>query len=95
MKRILSRFLLGNIFLLVCGYTQSEVYIPRHGAYEKHPGKKWEDAFVTANGRMGAMLYGEPGQEIFIANHCRLFLPYGSREIVPDLAQYIPELRKI
>ena len=96
MRKVLSRFLLGTISLFFgFSYAQSEVYIPRHGAYEKLPGKKWEDAFVTANGRMGAMLYGEPGQEVFIANHCRLFLPYGSREIVPDLAQYFPEFRKI
>ncbi len=59
------------------------------------PGKRWEDAFVTGNGRMGALLFGNPTNETFVANHCRLFLPLGSREIVPDLARHVPELRRI
>ena len=49
MRKVLSRFLLGTISLFFgFSYAQSEVYIPRHGAYEKLPGKKWEDAFVTS-----------------------------------------------
>ncbi|MEI6392852.1 MAG: glycoside hydrolase N-terminal domain-containing protein [Verrucomicrobiota bacterium] len=36
---------------------------------------RWEDAFVTGNGRMGAMLFGNPTNETLVANHCRLFLP--------------------
>lgn len=64
------------IFLfLICllqGNAES-VSIPRHGAYDTIPGEKWEDAYVSGNGRMGAMLFGKPGKETFIANHCRLF----------------------
>ncbi len=59
------------------------------------PGKRWEDAFVTGNGRMGALLFGSPTNTTFVANHCRLFLPLGNREIVPDLAEHVPELRRI
>ena len=66
-----------------------------HGVRSVTPGKRWEDAFVTGNGRMGAMLFGAPNNETFVANHCRLFLPLGNREIVPDLAQHVPELRRI
>lgn len=33
--------------------------------------------------------------ETLIANHCRLFLPLGSYETVPDLAAHLPELRRI
>lgn len=87
--------LLGSVFSVLCGYTQNENCIPRHGSYEIIPGEKWEDAFVSGNGRMGAMLYGKPGQETLVVNHCRLFLPLGSREIVPDLASHLSELRNI
>ena len=66
-----------------------------HGVRSVTPAKRWEDAFVTGNGRMGAMLFGGPSNETFVANHCRLFLPLGNREIVPDLAQHVPELRRI
>ncbi|NBV48438.1 MAG: hypothetical protein EBR95_05220 [Verrucomicrobia bacterium] len=68
---------------------------PARGVWSKTPGKRWEDAFVTGNGRMGAMLFGGPESETFVANHCRLFLPLGSHEIVPDLAKHLPELREL
>lgn len=69
--------------------------IPERGVRSVTPGKRWEDAFVTGNGRMGALLFGSPTNQTFVANHCRLFLPLGSREIVPDLAEHVPELRGI
>jgi alpha-L-fucosidase 2 len=68
---------------------------PTHGVWSRIPGKRWEDSFVTGNGRMGAMLFSGPESETFVANHCRLFLPLGTREIVPDLAAALPELRSI
>ena len=69
--------------------------VPEHGSISQQPALRWEDAFVSGNGRMGAMMFGTPENEIFVANHCRLFLPLGNREIVPDLAVNVPELRRI
>ena len=66
-----------------------------HGVRSIAPAQRWEDAVVTGNGRMGAMLFGNPTNETLVANHCRLFLPLGNREIVPDLGQQVPELRRI
>lgn len=68
---------------------------PERGVRSFTPSKRWEDAFVTGNGRMGAMLFGDPTNDTLVANHCRLFLPLGNREIVPDLAKEVPELRRI
>jgi hypothetical protein len=65
------------------------------GSLSRTPALRWEDGFVTGNGRMGALLFGTPENQTLIANHCRLFLPQGNREIVPDLARYVPELRQI
>ena len=64
------------------------------GSISRVPAQRWEDAFVTGNGRMGAMLFGNPSNDTLVVNHCRLFLPLGNREIVPDLAKYMPELRQ-
>jgi len=44
---------------------------------------------------MGADYYGAPGDESILLNHALLFLPLGSREIVPDLSPYTGELRAI
>jgi len=68
---------------------------PERGTWSRRPATRWEDALVSGNGRMGVMVFGDPLRETIVANHCRLFLPLGSREIVPDLGQYLPELRKI
>ena len=68
---------------------------PEHGVRSVTPAKRWEDAFVSGNGRMGALLFGNPTNETLVANHCRLFLPLGNREIVPDLAADVAELRRI
>jgi hypothetical protein len=69
--------------------------VPKRGSASTEPAKKWEFAFVTGNGRLGAMVHGHPSKEILTGNHARLFLPLGSREILPDLAKHVPELRQI
>lgn len=69
--------------------------LPERGASSFVPAKRWEEAFVTGNGRMGAMPFGNPENETLIANHCRLFLPLGSREIPSDLAAELPEYRRL
>jgi alpha-L-fucosidase 2 len=75
--------------------SKADTAVPERGSVSQHPAMRWEDAFVSGNGRMGAMLFGAPDNEVIVANHCRLFLPLGNREIVPDLAANVPELRRI
>lgn len=65
------------------------------GSLSRTPARKWEDGFVSGNGRLGAVLFGPPENLTLVANHCRLFLPLGNREIVPDLAKDVPELRRL
>ncbi len=89
-----SRFTLAAVFLVTAVVLHSADG-PTRGIISAVPAKRWQDAFVTGNGRMGAMLFGNPTNETLVANHCRLFLPLGSREIVPDLAPQVPELRRI
>ena len=69
--------------------------LPQRCSTSTKPAKEWEFGLVSGNGRMGAVVYGDPAHETIIACHCRLYLPLGSREIVPDLAGNIPDLRKI
>jgi len=69
--------------------------MPAHGTASIAPAANWEYAFVSGNGTQGAMVFGHPHDETIVANHARLFLPLGSREILPDLAKYVPELRRI
>ena len=66
-----------------------------HGTLSRVPANRWEDGFVTGNGRMGALVFGEPANETLVATHCRLFLPLGNRELVPDMAPHLAEMRQI
>jgi hypothetical protein len=93
MKRIYKLFLL---FTLLCSAATARAEeAPFHGSISHAAAQRWEDAFVTGNGRMGAMLFCDPQNDTLVVNHCRLFLPLGNREIVPDLAKFTPELRQI
>ena len=65
------------------------------GSLSRVAAKRWEDGFVTGNGRMGALLFGDPTNETLVATHCRLFLPLGNREIVPEMAAHLAEMRRI
>ena len=83
-----KRFLILLLTILI-GCAASAVFadvLPERGAASTTMATRWEEAFVTGNGRMGAMFFGNSQDETLIANHCRLFLPLGSHEIVPDLA---------
>lgn len=69
--------------------------MPRHGTVSLAPAGRWEDSLATGNGIMGALLAGDPVADTLILNHCKLWLPLGSREVVPDVGNVLPELRRI
>jgi hypothetical protein len=94
-KALGSLAILGLFLAAAATVGAAENSFPQHGSISTTPGLNWESAFVTGNGRMGAMLFGRPGDETFVANHCRLFLPLGNREIVPDLAKHVAKMRQI
>jgi len=91
MKSLL--FLLIFLITVVTNIFGSD--IPKRGAASTTQAKNWQWAFVSGNGTMGAMVFGDPINETIVANHARLFLPLGSREILPDMGKYLPEIRQI
>ncbi len=67
--------------------------MPKHGTVSIAPAKRWEDSLAAGNGIMGALLAGDPGNDTLVVNHCKLWLPLGSREIVPDLGTVLLRTR--
>ncbi|MET9426018.1 glycoside hydrolase N-terminal domain-containing protein [Streptomyces sp. NPDC006540] len=66
----------------------------RHGTWEPRPAARWEDAFLSGNGRHGAMVYGDVGDERVVVNHHTLVCPNGSETAgPPELAAGLPELQ--
>ena len=59
-------FFISLLFLTITGFSQS-----RQGLklwYKQPSGKTWENALPIGNGRLGAMIYGNPGKEIIQLN---------------------------
>ncbi|MGW1026903.1 glycosyl hydrolase family 95 catalytic domain-containing protein [Streptomyces sp. NPDC002577] len=55
----------------------------RDGTWEPTPAARWEDAFLSGNGRHGAMVFGDPNDDRIIVNHHTLVRPNGSEHARP------------
>jgi alpha-L-fucosidase 2 len=64
-----------------------------HTLVSEEPATRWEEALLTGNGNMGAMVFGRPYNETIVVNHCRLYLPQGHREIVQDFGAFMPAFK--
>lgn len=59
------------------------------------PAAKWEEALVTGNGRLGAMVFGGTAEERIVFNHERLYEPlYADVQEPPKVAHALPEVRR-
>ncbi|MGX1896199.1 glycoside hydrolase N-terminal domain-containing protein, partial [Streptomyces anulatus] len=64
------------------------------GTWEPRPATRWEDAFLSGNGRHGAMVYGDPADDRVIVNHHSLVRPNGSEGLrPPELADRLHRLQ--
>ena len=59
---------------------------PVHGTWEPHPAARWEDAFLSGNGRHGALVFGDPHAERVVVTHHTLVRPNGRDPRPPRLA---------
>ncbi|WP_299577988.1 glycoside hydrolase N-terminal domain-containing protein [uncultured Sunxiuqinia sp.] len=78
------------LFIQIGSFAQKNF----NGTITNQPATRWEEAMVTGNGVMGAMMYGDPYQETIVINHCELFLTLGTKEFVKDLSASMPEIKK-
>ncbi|MCX3064328.1 glycosyl hydrolase family 95 catalytic domain-containing protein [Streptomyces beihaiensis] len=66
-----------------------------HGTWEPHPADRWEDAFLSGNGRHGTLMFGDPHDDRVIVTHHTLVRPDGGPPPGPPvLADRLPELRR-
>ncbi|EMI51805.1 glycosyl hydrolase family 95 catalytic domain-containing protein [Rhodopirellula sallentina] len=72
------------------------VSIPERGSWSERPAEIWQEALVTGNGTLGAMVFGNPASERIVLNHERLYEPLlDSPCPVPDIASALPEVRRL
>ncbi len=56
---------------------------PVHGTWEPHPAARWEDGYLSGNGRHGALVFGDPDSDRVIVTHHTLVRPNGSEHARP------------
>ncbi|MFI1488420.1 glycosyl hydrolase family 95 catalytic domain-containing protein [Streptomyces sp. NPDC020747] len=65
-----------------------------HGTWEPRPAARWEDAFLSGNGRHGAMVFGDPNDDRVIVTHHTLVRPNGGEHArPPGLADQLATLQ--
>ncbi len=91
----ISLFLLCVIapVLWAAGYASAA----GHGMFSEKPAAKWQEAFVTGNGTLGAMVSGKTDREQVYFNHEKLYRPAKKQEQVPppDIARFVPGMQKL
>ena len=89
--------LIFSAFLLVrCGTPPSQGFEnPDHGFVSWKPAPNWEDALLSGNGTMGAMVFGVPHEETVIVNHALHYLPHSIPPEPIDQASHLKEIREL
>jgi alpha-L-fucosidase 2 len=89
MKKLdLSVFLL--LFACICSAQDKNLKL----WYNKPAGNVWEAALPVGNGRIAAMIYGNPKQELIRLNESTVWSGGPNRNDNPDALAALPEIRK-
>ncbi len=59
------------------------------------PAKQWVEALPVGNGRLGAMVYGDPLKELIQLNENTVWAGSPYRNDNPDAREALPEVRKL
>ena len=60
-----------------------------------HPAGKWVEALPVGNGRLGAMVYGDPSRETIQLNESTVWCGQPNRNDNPDAGEALPDIRKL
>jgi len=93
--------LLNSIFwaLVLCLFLSLQSAKAQQGGklilwYDK-PAKQWVEALPVGNGRLGAMVFGDPSNEVIQLNENTLWAGSPNRNDNPDAKAALPEVRKL
>jgi alpha-L-fucosidase 2 len=88
-------FLAPIIFLFVLPSTFAQQTGSLKLWYKKPAGNIWTDALPVGNGRLGAMVYGNPEHEIIKLNESSVWSGGPNRNDNPNALAALPEVRKL
>jgi len=100
MKLIISYFALA--FILISNVScmksdkNSDIFSPpERGFISSQPAENWQHGLLTGNGTTGAIVRGNPYDEIITLSHESLYLPYEKTEEYMEMASHMQEIRKL
>jgi alpha-L-fucosidase 2 len=59
------------------------------------PAEKWVEALPIGNGRLGAMVYGDPQEEVIQLNENTVWAGQPNRNDNPEAKEYLPEVQEL
>jgi alpha-L-fucosidase 2 len=89
-KRIIFICILSGI--IINGSAQGDTYLK---LWYNHPAKQWVEALPVGNGRLGAMVFGDPCKEIIQLNENTVWAGQPNRNDNPDAKEALPQVRKL
>jgi alpha-L-fucosidase 2 len=85
---------LGVLFLISPFKSWSQEYSQLKLWYDK-PAEKWVEALPIGNGRLGAMVYGDPKEEIIQLNENTVWAGGPNRNDNPEAKEYLSEVQNL
>jgi alpha-L-fucosidase 2 len=91
MKRTFVCFVLTLVLFAECS-AQSDTLLK---IWYLQPARQWVEALPVGNGRLGAMIYGDPSNELIQLNENAVWAGQPNRNDNPDAKEALPEVRKL
>src|ERR1700710_1838948 len=91
-----ATFVIGLVLMNAIAIAQEGFFaVPLKGFTSWQPAATWENALLTGNGTMGAMVIGQPHDETIILSHSLLYLPFKRSAKLIDQASKLEEIRSL
>ncbi|MHC4423248.1 MAG: glycoside hydrolase N-terminal domain-containing protein, partial [Planctomycetota bacterium] len=68
---------------------------PERGFVSSRPAENWEEALISGNGKIGALVMSRPLNETIIFSHERLFMPNEPSQPVVNMAPHLDTVRRM
>ncbi len=91
MKKIFACYLV-SLTLVSAAFAQEKSLLK---LWYNEPAKQWVEALPVGNGRLGAMIYGNPENEVIQLNENTVWAGSPNRNDNPDAKAALPEVRKL
>ena len=93
-KKLITGCLLLASTLSVTAQTNTPVQ-PQHKLWYDRPAQVWTEALPLGNGRLGAMVFGNPGVEQLQLNEETIWAGRPNNNANPDALEAIPQVREL